>query len=150
MIIKVPAAEIQHDQYLTEQFLLEEWIAKRIHSPHVLASYPQVRPRRYIYHTMEDIDGQTLKQWMIDQEQPLSLYKVRQIIEQIAKGLQVMHRLEMFHQDIRPENIMLDQFETVRIIDFGACRVAGIRVMKREANDLPLGTLAYMAPEKSY
>ncbi|MCH7336662.1 bifunctional protein-serine/threonine kinase/phosphatase [Acinetobacter sp. NIPH 2699] len=147
LVIKVPASEIQHDQYLAEQFLLEEWIAKRIHSPYILKAYPQVRPRHYIYHTMEYIDGQTLKQWMLDQQQPIALDQVRQIIEQVAKGLQAMHRLEMLHQDIRPENIMLDRFGTAKIIDFGACRVAGIREMKREVNDFALGTLAYMAPE---
>ena len=147
LVIKVPASEVQHDQYLAEQFLLEEWIAKRIHSPHVLSAYPQTRPRHYIYHTMHYVEGQTLKQWMLDQQQPIALDQVRQIIAQVAKGLQAMHRLEILHQDIRPENIMLDRFGTVKIIDFGACRVAGIREMQRETQDAALGTLAYMAPE---
>lgn len=146
-IIKVPASEVQHDPYLMEQFLLEEWVAKRIHSPHVLSAYPQTRPRHYIYQSMQYIEGKTLKQWMLDQQQPIPLDRVRQIISQIAKGLQAMHRLEMLHQDIRPENIMIDNFGTVKIIDFGACRVAGIREMKPEIHDAALGTLAYMAPE---
>ena len=147
LVLKVPASEIQQNQYLTEQFLLEEWVAKRIHNPHVLAAYPQIRPKHYIYHTMEYIDGVTLKQWVVDQKQPISLEKVRQIIEQVAKGLQAMHRLEIIHQDIRPENIMIDRFGTVKIIDFGACRVAGIREMVKEVDEVALGTLAYMAPE---
>ncbi|MFT4020545.1 MAG: protein kinase [Acinetobacter sp.] len=147
LVIKVPASEVQHDPYLVEQFLLEEWIAKKVQNPHVLGAYPQMRPRHYIYHTMQYIEGQTLKQWMLDQQQPLSLDLIRKIIEQVGKGLQAMHRLEMLHQDIRPENIMLDRFGTVKIIDFGACRVAGIRETKREIQDVPLGTLAYMAPE---
>lgn len=147
MVIKIPTLEIQQNQYLSEQFLLEEWIAKRLHSPYLLAAYPQVRPRSYIYHTMEYIDGQTLKQWVFDQKQPIALDKVRQIIEQIAKGLHAMHRLEMLHQDIRPENIMLDHFGVVKIIDFGSCAVSGIREIQREPTNLALGTLAYMAPE---
>lgn len=147
LALKVPASEVQQNQYLTEQFLLEEWIAKRIHSPNVLAAYSQTRPRHYIYHTMEYIEGITLKQWLVDQEQPISLNKIRPIIEQIAKGLQAMHRLEMIHQDIRPENIMIDAFGTVKIIDFGACRVAGIREMSKDIDELALGTMAYMAPE---
>ncbi|WP_089603582.1 bifunctional protein-serine/threonine kinase/phosphatase [Acinetobacter piscicola] len=147
VVIKIPASDVQQSQYLTEQFLLEEWIAKRIHHPHVLAAYSQLRPRHYIYHTMEYIEGITLKQWFLDQEQSISLNQARQIVEQIAQGLQAIHRLEMVHQDIRPENIMLDRFGTVKIIDFGACRVAGIREMQREISEIALGTIAYMAPE---
>ncbi|RKG39288.1 bifunctional protein-serine/threonine kinase/phosphatase [Acinetobacter rongchengensis] len=147
LVIKVPATDVQQDPYLTEQFLFEEWIANRIHHPHVLAAYVQLRPRNYIYHTMEYIEGVTLKQWITDQQQLVPLDKVRQIIEQIAKGLQAIHRLEMIHQDIRPENIMIDHLGTVKIIDFGACRVAGIREMTKDVEEVALGTMAYMAPE---
>lgn len=147
LVIKIPATEVQHDAYGVEQFLLEEWIAKRIHSPYVLSAYPQSRPRHAIYHTMQYIDGRTLKQWMADQQQPVSLDQMRQIIAQVAKGLHAMHRLEMRHQDIRPENIMLDQFGTAKIIDFGSCSVAGLREISRTPQNIALGTLAYMAPE---
>jgi serine/threonine protein kinase len=73
---------------------------------------------------------------------------VRGVIEQVAKGLQAFHRLEMLHQDLRPDNIMIDHAGTVKIIDFGSTRVSGI------ADDPPfggpeeiLGTLQYTAPE---
>ena len=70
------------------------------------------------------------------------------MIEQIAKGLQAFHRQEMIHQDIRPENILIDTHGTVKIIDFGSTRVEGIE----EINSLiqqenMLGTLQYSAPE---
>lgn len=51
---------------------------------------------------------------------------VRGIVEQIAKGMRAFHRLEMLHQDLRPDNIMIDNTGTVKIIDFGSTRVAGI------------------------
>ena len=62
---------------------------------------------------------------MIDNPKP-DLASVRGILEQAAKGLQAFHRLEMIHQDIRPDNIMIDSTGTVKIIDFGATRVAGV------------------------
>ncbi len=64
---------------------------------------------------------------MIDHPQP-DLETVRGLVEQIAKGLQAFHRLEMLHQDLRPENIMIDSAGTVKLIDFGSTRVAGIRI----------------------
>ena len=51
---------------------------------------------------------------------------MRGIVEQIAKGLRAFHRMEMLHQDIRPDNIMIDRTGTVKIIDFGSTRVAGV------------------------
>src|SRR3546814_4750733 len=62
---------------------------------------------------------------MTDNPRP-GLETVRGIVEQIARGLQAFHRMEMLHQDLRPENIMIDRIGTVKIIDFGAVRVAGV------------------------
>jgi serine/threonine protein kinase len=62
--------------------------------------------------------------------------------------LRAFHRLEMLHQDLRPENIMIDSTGTVKIIDFGSTRVAGITdtASPLGPNDI-LGTAQYTAPE---
>ncbi len=145
--LKTPSVDLQGDPAYLERFLLEEWVARRIDSAHVLKPCMQTRERRHLYVAMEYVDGQTLAQWMIDNPKP-SLETVRGIVEQIAKGLQAFHRLEMLHQDLRPNNIMIDKTGTVKIIDFGATRVAGI--VETAAPDLPgniLGTAQYTAPE---
>jgi serine/threonine protein kinase len=54
----------------------------------------------------EYIEGQTLTQWMIDNPTP-DIETVREIVEKIARGLRAFHRLEMLHQDLRPENILM-------------------------------------------
>ena len=69
---------------------------------------PPSRKRNFLYVVTEYIDGQTLTQWMIDNPKP-ALETVRGIVEQIAKGLRAFHRKEMLHQDIRPDNIMIDK-----------------------------------------
>ncbi|CAG1771914.1 partial Serine/threonine-protein kinase PrkC, partial [uncultured bacterium] len=71
---------------------------------------------------------------------------VRNIIEQIAKGLQAFHRMEMLHQDLKPENIMFGD-ATVKIIDFGSVKIAGISEIAPLVDDNILGTLNYTAPE---
>ena len=71
------------------------------------------------------MEGQTLTQWMIDNPRP-DLETVRGIVEQIANGLRAFHRKEMLHQDLRPDNIMIDKTGTVKIIDFGSTSVAGV------------------------
>ena len=73
---------------------------------------------------------------------------MRGIVEQIARGLLAFHRMEMLHQDLRPDNIMIDGSGTVKIIDFGSTRVAGL-AETQPADALPdiLGTAQYTAPE---
>jgi serine/threonine protein kinase len=84
---------------------------------------------------------------MIDNPKP-SLETVRRLVEQIANGLQAFHRMEMLHQDLRPENIMIDATGTVKIIDFGATRISGIADDTTSSiHDNILGTAQYTAPE---
>ena len=147
VVIKTPSIDLQNDKAYLERFVMEEWIAIRMNNPHLVKSYLPTRKRNYLYNVTEFIDGQTLTQWMIDNPKP-SLEMVRNIAEQIAKGLLTMHRQEMIHQDLRPENIMIDASGTIKIIDFGATRVEGIADINSfiEQENLQ-GTAQYSAPE---
>jgi serine/threonine protein kinase len=125
--------------------LREDWIAKRIDNPNVLKAKSPARKQNYLYTVTEYIEGQNLMQWMIDNPKP-SLEQVRNIIEQVAKGVQAFHRREMIHQDLRPQNIMIDISGTVKIIDFGSTKVAGISDIYAN-NEGIVGTLQYSSPE---
>ena len=107
----------------------------------------QTRPRQFLYYVTEYIDGQTLRDWMNVHSRP-DITQVRLIVEQIATGLRAFHRLEMIHQDIKPENIMLDARGMVKIIDFGSTKIAGIAEITSPIQRLNLlGTRNYTAPE---
>ncbi|MBX5461727.1 MAG: bifunctional protein-serine/threonine kinase/phosphatase [Steroidobacteraceae bacterium] len=147
VVIKVPSVDLRADPAYLERFLMEDWIARRIDNPHVAKASDPARRRNYLYSVMEFVDGQTLRQWMIDNPRP-SLETVRGIIEQIARGLMAFHRLEMLHQDLRPENVMIDRTGTVKIVDFGSTHVAGIAESAAPATHSEiLGTAQYTAPE---
>lgn len=147
VVIKTPSVDMQASPAALERFLLEEWIARRINSPHVLKPCSQTRQRHYIYVVTEYIEGQTLAQWLIDNPRP-DLPTVRGLLEQIARGLQAFHRLEMVYQDLKPDNIMIDATGTVKIIDFGATRVAGIEEIASPVEQINLlGAALYAAPE---
>ncbi|MDH5178633.1 MAG: bifunctional protein-serine/threonine kinase/phosphatase [Gammaproteobacteria bacterium] len=147
VVLKIPAVDLRSDAAALERFLMEEWVARRINNAHVVKPCQHTRKRNYLYIAMEYIEGQSLGQWMRDNSQP-DLETVRTLSEQIAAGLRALHRQEMLHQDLRPDNIMIDRNGTVRLIDFGSTRVAGLS----EINTMPdqqavLGTAQYSAPE---
>jgi serine/threonine protein phosphatase PrpC len=145
--LKTPSVDLQGDAAYLERFLMEEWIARRIDSAHVVKACEPRRRRNYLYTVTEYIDGQTLAQWMIDNPAP-RLETVRGLIEQLAQGVLAFHRQEMLHQDLRPENVMIDRTGTVKIVDFGSTRVAGIAEISAasERSEI-LGSVQYTAPE---
>jgi serine/threonine protein phosphatase PrpC len=147
VVLKLPSVDLREDPGYLDRFVLEEWVARRIDSIHVLKASAIERPRNHLYVAMEYVEGQTLAQWMVDHPRP-TLDSVRSIVEQLAKGLQALHGKEMLHQDIRPENVMIDRSGTVKIIDLATAHVAGLADHSSERRALAIeGTLQYTAPE---
>ncbi|MFT3735085.1 MAG: bifunctional protein-serine/threonine kinase/phosphatase [Rhodocyclaceae bacterium] len=147
VVLKVPAIDLRNEPVYLERFMLEEWIARRLNSAHVLKAWPSTRTRSSLYVVTEYIEGKTLAQWMIDNPRP-DIETVRGIVEQIAAGLLAFHRMEMLHQDLQPKNVMIDAQGTVKIIDFGSTRVAGLAELDRTGQPEPvLGMVQYAAPE---
>ncbi|RYE42753.1 MAG: bifunctional protein-serine/threonine kinase/phosphatase [Hyphomicrobiales bacterium] len=147
VVIKTPAVDRQADADFLDRFLLDEWVARRIDSPHVVRAHAPQRPRAHLFVAMEYVEGQTLAQWMVDHPRP-GMDPVRRIVLQVAKGLHAMHRREMLHQDLRPANVMVDAAGTAHIIDLGSTHVAGLVDCGREPQAGAIaGTLQYTAPE---
>lgn len=147
VVIKTPSVDRREDAAHLDTFVLEEWVARRVDSPHLIKAWPADRPRTHLYVAMEYIEGQTLAQWMVDHPKP-PLEAVRALIEQVGQGLQALHRREMLHQDLRPENLMIDQHGTVKLIDLASAHVAGLAEDRQGASaDAVPGTLQYLAPE---
>ena len=148
VVVKTPSVNYEDDPAYIEQFIVEEWVGRRLDNPHVMRVIAPRHPRRFLYSVAEYIDGRTLRQWLRDHPRP-DLETVRKLVEQIARGLQAFHRLEMTHRDLKPENILIDGNGTAKIIDFGSTRVAGIAEIAAPFTRVNLlGTRNYTAPEQ--
>ncbi|WP_406737005.1 protein kinase domain-containing protein [Thioclava sp. GXIMD4215] len=143
--LKIPSAEMAEDPTFRAGFLAEEWAARRVRSDHVLR-VPEAGPRSYLFAVSEWIEGQSLRQWMTDHPQP-ELPQLRAILGQIIQGLRALHRRNMIHQDLRPENIMIDRQGTVKIIDLGSVAVTGVERTTAGGFGAQAGTYQYTAPE---
>lgn len=149
VILKTPSVLYNDDTHYIEHFLHEEWAGKRIHHDNVLKILESDRAKSCLYYVTEYIEGQTLRDWMAENPKP-EIKRVRSLVEQIARGLRAFHRMEMLHQDLKPENIMITREGIVKIIDFGSVKIAGIAEITPldhgNAENI-LGTLNYTAPE---
>ncbi|MCK6433777.1 MAG: bifunctional protein-serine/threonine kinase/phosphatase [Burkholderiaceae bacterium] len=147
LVLKLPATAMREDPAGLDRFVLEEWAARRIDSPHVIRAAPWDRPRAHLFVALEPVQGRTLAQWMTDHPRP-EIDPVRRVVEQAARGLQALHRRQMLHQDLRPENLMIDDAGTVTLIDLAAVHVAGLAEGSTEPAPLQIvGALQYTAPE---
>ena len=107
-----------------------------------------------IYYVAEDeektyvieqhLDGQNLQD-VLEQKGYLPEQQVRKIALQLCDGLEYLHANQIIHRDIKPSNIILQEDGTVRLIDFGAARIADSSVTQ---DTRILGTPGYAPPEQ--
>ncbi|MDQ6987785.1 MAG: protein phosphatase 2C domain-containing protein, partial [Mariprofundaceae bacterium] len=94
VVIKTPSVNFEDDPAYIDRFLHEVWVGRRIDSPHVFKVYQLKRKRSCIYYVTEVLEGKSLAQWILDNPNP-DLAQVRDIVDQIIKGLRAFHRKEM-------------------------------------------------------
>lgn len=145
--MKTPSTNYEDDDAFIERFIMESWIGGRISCPNVARVIEQQRPRSCLYYLSEFEEGIPLSRWEEENHLP-ELNTVREIAQQIVNGLRAFHRKEILHQDLKPDNILIDEHNHIRIVDFGSCRVAGFEeICGPIERDLILGTADYSAPE---
>lgn len=146
LAMKTPAPKYADDPAYIERFILESWVGARIQNPHVVKVVEPPSERNFLYYLTEYTQGPTLGQ-IIQQRAPLAIQDAVELMEQIIRGIRAFHRRDTLHQDIKPDNIIVNTNGAV-IIDFGSCWVAGIDELKAPfIRDQILGTLEYAAPE---
>ncbi len=147
LVLKTPSANFSDDPWYLDGFVREEWIGQHLKHPGLMKTFQFKRPKKFLYFTTEMIKGQTLANWIILNPNP-NIATVQNYIEQMASALRAMHRQDVIHQDLKPDNVMLDESNRIKIIDFGAVHAAGLAelasVLQRQQAE---GTLNYTAPE---
>lgn len=149
LVVKTPATDFSQSPEMLNVFLIENWFLRRVDSPHIVKS-PTFTDLGYkntptaFYSVSSYVQGQTLAQWSFDNPTP-SLEQIRDIIEQVGKGLQAMHRQGILHRDIRPENIMISEQGHCTIIDLGSAALADAPSLYSSA-PIP-GAALFAAPE---
>jgi tRNA A-37 threonylcarbamoyl transferase component Bud32 len=93
----------------------------------------------------ELIEGDTLR--ALGRRGELNDRLVARVGADAAAALTAAHRAGVVHRDVKPENILVDQSEQAKLVDFGIARIAGEKTLT--ATGAVVGTLAYMAPEQA-
>ena len=122
MVMKAPSPELSLRNAYLEHFLLQQWVVERVNSPFVVKVMEPSRPRRYLYYLMQHIEGETLRQWA-ERHPQASLTQRLDIANQLGKAVQALHHREIIHQQINPDNILIDPHGKLVLTDFSACHM---------------------------
>ena len=125
------------------RFLQEAQAASALNHPNVCTIYDIKEEGEQHFIVMEFVDGVTLKTSIVNGH--LSFENCLSYAIQIAEALQEAHSHGIVHRDVKPENIMVNAKNQIKVMDFGLAKLKGS--LKLTKTSSTVGTLAYMAPE---
>jgi serine/threonine-protein kinase len=144
--LKVPYLQIESDPAGFDRFKREEEIGLQLNHPYILKFIP-VEKKSRPYLVMEYLEGQTLSE-LLKNVRPLPEPDAVKIASRICEALEYMHQQGVVHRDLKPQNIMLCNDGSIRIMDFGIARSQASRRLTFVGFTPAMGTPDYMAPEQ--
>ena len=145
--IKTPSVNFEDDPVYISAFKREEWIGAQINEPHIVKYLPAAADKQFLYMVIEYIEGQTLREWIDNHPNP-DLSEVKEIVLQIITAIRSLHRQDMVHRDLKPDNVMIDRSGMIKLIDLGSVHVASLDEENDSQDDTQLlGSVDYTAPE---
>jgi serine/threonine-protein kinase len=144
--LKIPYLQIESDPGGFDRFRREEEIGLQLNHPYILKLIP-VENKSRPYFVMEYLEGQTLGE-LLRSIKPLPEPDAAKIAGRICEALEYMHSQGVIHRDLKPQNIMLCNDGTIRIMDFGIARAQSARRLTFVGFTPTMGTPDYMAPEQ--
>jgi len=143
--IKVLLERFLDDPTFVERFRREAKAAAGLNQTNLVSIYDWGEVDGTYYIVMEYVEGETLKD-LIRRRGRLSGNEAVGFSLQLLAAVEFAHRSGIVHRDIKPQNVMLDQDGTVKVMDFGIAR-AGDSGMTEVGSIL--GTAQYLAPEQA-
>ena len=140
------------DKEARERFEREAKAAAALNHPNIVTVHEIGEHEGQVFIAMEYVEGRTLKELISGDlspitHHPLPITQVIEIASQIASGLAAAHAKGIVHRDVKPQNILVDRNNHVKILDFGLAKLKGVSPLTKESSTL--GTVHYMSPEQT-
>lgn len=148
---KTVAVKILKDEYLSNEdfkrrFRNESKAIAVLSHPNIVKIYDVSFGDRIQFIVMEYVNGITLKEY-IEQQKMVTWKEAVHFTVQILRALQHAHDNGIVHRDVKPQNVMLMQDGSVKVMDFGIARFA--RDNGRTISEKAIGSVHYISPEQA-
>lgn len=154
--IKIMVGSLSSDPEAVERFKREAKAMARVQHPNAVRVLDSGVEQGDCYLIMEFLEGETLRERLTrwrNQGTPPALETIVRYAEQVFAVLEFMHRQNITHRDLKPDNIFLARTETdgaeiVKVLDFGIAKIQTATVVGMTTEGTMMGTPRYMSPEQ--
>lgn len=131
-----------------QRFIREARVAAKLNHPNIVTIHEINQWEGQLFIAMEFVDGEPLDSLLCKdrRREGLPLDRVLDIAIQLCSGLKQAHRLDIVHRDIKPQNILMDTDNRVKILDFGIAKFLDDVALTQPLDTI--GTIQYMSPEQ--
>jgi eukaryotic-like serine/threonine-protein kinase len=144
--IKVPNPGLEGDQAFSDRFHREEEIGTSVNHPGIIKAIAD-HDHSKLYIVTEWFDGQTLRQILV-QEKRLPTERAIRIALQICDALGYIHNHGIVHRNLKPENILVDAHDHIKLINFDiALKEGASRITFTNLSQI-VGASPYISPEE--
>ncbi|WP_433228561.1 protein kinase domain-containing protein [Actinomadura formosensis] len=140
----------EHIADLAERFRREARVTARIQHhgvPQVYDAVLAADSADRLYLVMQYIEGRNLRSY-IDPADPPPIAWAAAIGAQIATVLSHAHAIPVVHRDLKPDNVLVTDDGTVKVLDFGIAAILRRGITRITVTGSPMGTSRYMSPEQ--
>lgn len=142
--VKVLREEFTTDEEFIKRFNTEAQSAASLTHPNIVSIYDVGTENNIYYIVMELIQGKTLKE-IIDEDGVLPWKWALNVATQIASALEVAHKNNIVHRDIKPHNIIITEDGVAKVTDFGIAKAVSNSTIT--AFGTTIGSVHYFSPE---
>ena len=143
--VKILRDEFTTDDEFIKRFEVEAQSAARLTHPNIVSIYDVGVDGNLYYIVMELIQGKTLKEIIIKEKGPLPWKWSINVSIQIASALEMAHRNNIIHRDIKPHNIIITEDGVAKVTDFGIAKAVSNSTIT--AFGTTIGSVHYFSPE---
>jgi serine/threonine protein kinase len=144
--IKLIRPEFGGDEEAQRLFIQEARALARLTHPYVVSVFDCGKAGDLYYFVMEYVAGTSLRRLLADRA--VTERDVLDFLPQVGEALQHAHEQGVVHRDVKPENILVDRRNRVRLVDFGLAKWLGPSGPPDPDAGRVAGTWGYMAPEQ--
>ncbi len=144
--IKVLPFSLAFDSEFVERFQREARTAAQLEHPNIIPIYRVGRSGRVIYFVMKFLRGGSVAT-VLSERRRLTPPEIRRLLLEAGSALGYAAQRGIVHRDIKPDNIMFDEFGQCVLTDFGIAKAASGQ--RLTGTGMSIGTPHYMSPEQA-
>ncbi|MFC1743633.1 protein kinase [Candidatus Riflebacteria bacterium] len=147
--VKVIKKELLHNESLLQRFRAEAQLTAAINHPNVIQIFDISADPGNPFFVMEKFSSLDLKKLILKEKLPIN--RLLKIFIQIIKGLNAARKKDLLHRDIKPDNVLIDDEDNIKIIDWGLSKLQkGPQSSELTQTGTVLGSPFYMSPEQCH